>query len=126
MRRGFEPISEGHAALLGRIAANARRLRARASLTQAAVAERCGLSLFTYQCVEAGETSVTSTTLALLCEGLAVDVREFFEPADAPPRRRRGRPSKEAAPSPVAYEIPRETLRTVAEPTPGSGPRRRP
>ena len=92
MRRQFSPSSPRHAALLGRVAANARRLREACGWSQARAAEACDLSLYTYQCIEAGETSFTSTTLALLCDGFAVDAQDFFIPADPPLKRRRGRP----------------------------------
>lgn len=92
MRRRFQPLSADHRTLLGRIAANLRRLRAEREWTQAQVAERCDLSLFTIQCVEAAETSITTTTLALLCEGFDVEPGVFFEPALQPKKRKRGRP----------------------------------
>lgn len=92
MRRRFQPLSAAHRTLLGRIAANARRLREERGWTQAQVAERCDLSLFTIQCVEAAETSITTTTLALLCEGFDVEPGVFFQHAMLPKKRKRGRP----------------------------------
>jgi transcriptional regulator with XRE-family HTH domain len=67
-----------------RIARNARRLRERHEWTQEDAAHKSGLSTRLYQRVEAGDSNLTLTTLARLCEGFAVDISELFR------RKRRG------------------------------------
>lgn len=65
--------------LLRRVASAVRRLRSERGWTQEEAAHQCGMSTRLFQYVEAGEANLTFTTLARLCDGLAVDVRDLFE-----------------------------------------------
>lgn len=94
MRKHFTALSPVHRNLLGRLAANTRRLREEKGWTQEKVAEECDLSVYTLQCIEAGETSITTATLAALSGGFKVDALEFLRPADFPAKRATGRPRK--------------------------------
>jgi transcriptional regulator with XRE-family HTH domain len=79
--------------LIGRIAANVRRLRESSGWTQEEAAFQCdGMATYVFQCVEAGETNITATTIARLAEGFGVDPQELLAPAKVPPKRRPGRP----------------------------------
>lgn len=87
--------------LAGRFGANVRRVRESLGLTQAEAAERCSLGTKHLQRIEAADMNLTLTTIARICEGFALDVREFFAPVAPLAKRRRGRPAKvEAATKP--------------------------
>lgn len=92
MRRAFKAGTPEHKALVERIAANVRRLRERRGWTQAQAATHCELSTFTFQCVEAGETSMSTATLSALCVGFGVEITELFHAAEAIVPRPPGRP----------------------------------
>lgn len=64
-----------------RVAGAVRRLRDEREWTQEEAAHQCGMSTRLFQYVEAGEANLTFTTLARLCDGLSVDVRDLFEKA---------------------------------------------
>lgn len=82
-------------AIVGRIAANVRRLRETRGWTQAELAFRAdNMEVVALQGIERGDANATVVTISRLCDALDVDVRELLEPADAPPRRARGRPPK--------------------------------
>lgn len=90
--------------LLGRLAANVRRLRQERGWTQEEAAARCAeLSVFVLRQVEAGSTNVTAVTLARLAAGFGADFTEFVQAAAAPTRRGAGRPA--VAPH-VAVPVP--------------------
>jgi transcriptional regulator with XRE-family HTH domain len=78
--------------IVNRIAANVRARRAELGLTQPEAAARCGMRLQLYQAVEGARRNVTVTTLARLCDGLGMDVRNLFDPAPPIARRGPGRP----------------------------------
>lgn len=85
----------GYEEIVERVAANVRRLREARGWTQEDAAHRCaGLHVTLYRTVEGGRTNITATTLARLCAGFEVDVKELFEPAPPLVRRKRGRPPK--------------------------------
>lgn len=85
----------GYEGIVERVAANVRRLRETRGWTQEDAAHRCaGLHVTLYRTVEGGRTNITATTLARLCAGFEVDVKELFEPAPPLVRRKRGRPPK--------------------------------
>lgn len=90
--------------ILGRIAANARRLRDAAGWTQDQAAEHCGdMPTRLYQMVEGATTNVTATTLGRLCAGFGVDVVVLLAPAAPAEKRKRGRPAKDPSePQPPA------------------------
>ncbi len=97
--------------LLGRLAANVRRLRQERGWTQEEAAARCAdLSVFVLRQVEAGSTNVTAVTLARLAAGFGADFTEFVQAAAAPTRRGAGRPA-------VA---PRVTVQLPATPPPAA------
>jgi transcriptional regulator with XRE-family HTH domain len=98
MRKHFVALSAVHRDVVGRVAANTRALRAARGWTQLQAAEATGLSLYGYQLVEAGETSVTTATLAAICEAFESDVLVLFAPAEPPPTRPRGRPRGRKSP----------------------------
>lgn len=81
--------------LLGRVAANVRRLRESHGWAQDEAADRClKMGTLVYASVERAEGNFTALTLARLTVGLGVDVRDLFAPAPAPAPRRPGRPRK--------------------------------
>lgn len=67
-----------------RLAANLRRLRVSAEMTQETLAERCGVERTLIQRLENGRTNCTLLTLAELCAGLPCDVSQLFIYADPP------------------------------------------
>ncbi|MFO0627847.1 MAG: helix-turn-helix transcriptional regulator [Polyangiales bacterium] len=102
--------------LLGRVAANVRRLREARGWAQDEAADRClKMGTLVYASVERAEDNFTALTLARLTVGLGVDVRDLFMPAAAPQPRRPGRPRK--APLLVEPSVP--SVRLAPErPTP--------
>lgn len=85
-------------AIVGRIAANVRRLRDAKGWTQAELAFRAdNMEVVALQGIERGDANATVVTISRLCDALGVDVRELVEPADPPPKRPRGRPPKNPA-----------------------------
>lgn len=70
--------------LVDRVARAVHRLRAKRGWTQEEAAHRCGMSTRLFQQIESGESNLTFTTVARLCEGLEVDVSTLV----ARPRRR--------------------------------------
>ena len=62
----------------GRLAASAKRERARLGWTQEQVAENAGLNIRHYQKVEEGTVNVTLRTVELLAEAFGVDVADMF------------------------------------------------
>ena len=84
--------------ILGRIAANARKLRAERGWTQLQASVRCEMALYLYQRVESGKWNVTCTTLARLCDGYGVAPEAFFAPAPELPAPTLGRPARKKAP----------------------------
>lgn len=110
----------GYEEIVERVAANVRRLRETRGWTQEDAAHRCaGLHVTLYRMVEGGRANITATTLARLCAGFEVDVKELFVPAPPLVRRKRGRPSKAVASE--DGESPNEP-----EETPGDGDARVP
>lgn len=90
----------GYEEIVERVAVNVRRLREARGWTQEDAAHRCaGLHVTLYRTVETGRTNITAATLARLCAGFEVDVKELFEPAPPLVRRKRGRPPKSSGPT---------------------------
>ncbi|MFO0605041.1 MAG: helix-turn-helix transcriptional regulator [Polyangiales bacterium] len=84
--------------MVARVGANVRRLREARGWTQEECAYRCNdLGPALLRTIEAGRTNITAATLARLCDGLQVDVAQLFAPAEAPTKRRPGRPKGERA-----------------------------
>lgn len=81
-------------AVVERVASNVRRLRDARGWTQEEAAFQCGdLDVTLLRMVESGRTNVTAATIARLCDGFGVDVRDFYEPAP-PLVKKIGRPRK--------------------------------
>jgi hypothetical protein len=80
--------------IVGRVAANTRRLREERGWTQVQAAVRCEMATFVLQTVEAGRRNLSATTLARLCDGFGVDVQELMVPAAPLARPTKGRPRK--------------------------------
>lgn len=96
-----------YVAILGRVAANVRRLREAKGWTQEEAAHQCReLAVLVYASIERAENNFTAVTLARLAKGFGVDARELLEPAPAPPPRPPGRPRK--YPAKVPDKTPRE------------------
>lgn len=70
-----------------------RRLRTEAGLTQAALAQRAGLSLAGVQQLEYGKRDPAFDTLLALAAALGVGLSAFDPPAEPPPPKRR-RPTR--------------------------------
>ncbi|MBX3271970.1 MAG: helix-turn-helix transcriptional regulator [Sandaracinaceae bacterium] len=66
-----------------RIGMNVHELRLARGWTQEEAAHRCEMSTRLFQLVEAGESNLTLTTLARLCDGLDVDLARLARPAKA-------------------------------------------
>jgi transcriptional regulator with XRE-family HTH domain len=67
--------------------------RRAAKMTQAQLAERCGLQLRSFQDLEAGLLNTTLATIESVAGALEIDAQKLFEPPREPNRpRRRGRP----------------------------------
>lgn len=77
---------------VGRVAANARRMREARSWSQEQAADSCGLDRRHYQAVEAGSVNLTLTTLARLTAGFEVDPIELLLLSAPPKKRGPGRP----------------------------------
>ena len=88
----------GYRALRARVAANVRRARERHGWAQEQAADRVDMATRMVQGIEAGAMNVTLVTLARLCEGLGVDVRDLFEDTPPAPKRGAGRPVRAGAP----------------------------
>lgn len=88
--------SAAYLRLLGRIAANVRRLRDAREWTQEEAAFQCDdLAAPLLRRIELAATNVTALTLSRLAEGFGVDVAELVAPVTTSPARRKpGRPSK--------------------------------
>ncbi|MDH0665871.1 helix-turn-helix domain-containing protein, partial [Pseudomonas sp. GD03858] len=76
--------SEHRASVLQHVSQNVRRLRGDAGLSQAALAERSGVSRRMLVAIEAGEKNVSLTTLDLIAEALGVAFSTLIQ---APDRR---------------------------------------
>jgi transcriptional regulator with XRE-family HTH domain len=74
------------------VAANVRRLRARASLTQEQLAETAGVDLSYLQRIERAQANATITVLVGLAHALEVKIGVLFRAARLP-EIKRGRPS---------------------------------
>lgn len=86
-----------YVAIIGRIAANVRRLREERGWSQAELAFRADeMEVVALQGIERGASNATVVTIARLCDAFGVDVRELMQPAAPPPKRPRGRPRKNA------------------------------
>lgn len=101
----MRPRAQARAPLFGatyrviveRVAVNVRRLRESRGWTQEEAAFRCAdLDLTVLRMVESGRTNITAATVARICDGFEVDVRDLYEPAP-PLERKRGRPPKKPA-----------------------------
>jgi len=94
MAKRTRPEDEAWTHYASQLAANLRRLRAEASLSQEDVAYRSGLTRYTYQKYEKGESrpgtpaNPTIRTLLALSQVLGVALTDIL-PADAPDLRLR-------------------------------------
>ncbi len=66
--------------LRARLAANVRRIRLEADLSQEEAAHRASMPIRLFAAVEGEETNATLVTLARLCVGLEADVVELLAP----------------------------------------------
>ncbi len=81
----------------GRLGASLRRLRAEKSWGQEEAAYQAHVGMRAYQRLEAGKSAnPTLNTLVRLALAFDVDVRELLVPAEAPAKRRPGRPRRVA------------------------------
>ncbi|MFP5428199.1 MAG: helix-turn-helix domain-containing protein [Gammaproteobacteria bacterium] len=74
--------SAHRASVLQHVSQNVRQLRAAASLSQAALAERSGVSRRMLVAIEAGEKNVSLTTLDLIAEALGVAFSTLIQAPD--------------------------------------------
>jgi transcriptional regulator with XRE-family HTH domain len=81
------------------IAANVRRLRSSRGLTQSALGEAAGLSLYYVQEIEAALKAVSLPALVALANALDAAPADLLQPAELSPVKR-GRPRKEPAATP--------------------------
>ncbi|EPD85898.1 hypothetical protein HMPREF1529_00913 [Microbacterium sp. oral taxon 186 str. F0373] len=94
MAKRTRPEDESWSDYASQIATNLRRLRAEARLSQEDVAYRSGLTRYTYQKYEKGESkpgtpaNPTIRTLLAMSQALGVELTEIL-PADAPDLRLR-------------------------------------
>ena len=66
--------------LLDQLAAGVSGLRSQRRWTQEEAADKASMGLRHFQAVEGQESNVTLTTLARLCEGFEVEIRDLFKP----------------------------------------------
>mgnify|MGYP002025972878 CR=1 FL=1 len=94
MAKRTRPEDAAWSDYVGQLATNLRRLRAQACLSQEDVAYRSGLTRYTYQKYEKGESkpgtpaNPTIRTLLAMSQTLGVELTEIL-PADAPDLRLR-------------------------------------
>ena len=82
--------------IIRHVARRMAELREQAGLTQAAVAERTGMTATNYQRIEHGQQNVTVEMMVRIANALGVRTADFFAPLAVARRRRPGRPSKKA------------------------------
>lgn len=100
-RRSFFE-STAYREVLERLAANVQRVRAARGWTQEECCAQCGdLDITLLRAIEAARANVTAATVARLCEGLGVDVSEFYDSKTVFVRRGPGRPRRERSPDDV-------------------------
>lgn len=85
--RNHQYESETYIEIQERIAVNCLRLRKSEDWTQEDAAHELGLSTRLLQRAELGDSNLTLTTIARICEGYEVDITELV----AKPRRRKSR-----------------------------------
>jgi transcriptional regulator with XRE-family HTH domain len=75
-------VAPEYRALLDRLAANLRRMRAERGWTQEAAAARCAdMAPYVYRRIEGGHTNLTATTLARLAAGFEVELTDLLAAA---------------------------------------------
>jgi DNA-binding Xre family transcriptional regulator len=72
--------SPAYLRLLDQLAEGVSALRSHRGWTQEEAADRASMGLRHFQAVEGQESNVTLTTLARLCEGFGVEIRDLFKP----------------------------------------------
>jgi len=79
-RRSREPqyASPTYKRLLAQLAEGVRSLRSQHGWTQEAAAHEAEIPLRLFQALEAGESNATMTSLARLCRGFKVEIRDLF------------------------------------------------
>lgn len=91
--------SDEYVAILGRVAAHVRELRAGRGWTQEEAAHQCDeMAVLVYASVERAENNFTAVTLARLARGFGTDVHNLLAPAEPPKTRPPGRPRKATPP----------------------------
>lgn len=93
-RRTTGPAAAVFEDAVERVAANVRRLRARAGYTQEALAERADLSTVGVALIEGGKTNVTIATLCQLAYALEVDVVVFLRASRTATERHKALPAR--------------------------------
>jgi transcriptional regulator with XRE-family HTH domain len=108
-------VAPEYRALLDRLAANLRRMRAERGWTQEAAAARCAdMAPYVYRRIEGGHTNLTATTLARLAAGFEVELTDLL--AAAPPSTAtRANPGPREVPAPEAG-APQSTVPSVRPP----------
>ena len=79
---------------MGHVGRRIAELREAAELTQADVAERCGMTVPNYQRLEYGLQNLTIETMCRIANTIGVQVSELFAPVQNPRTRKRGRPRR--------------------------------